>query len=58
MFTLEEQLQKKIDENFTNTNTYKFSDHDISKFGLLFWKGFYPYEYMGDWEKINETLLQ
>ena len=27
------------------------------KFILLLRKGVYPYEYMEDWEKINETLL-
>ena len=24
---------------------------------LLLWKGVYPYEYMDDWEKFNETSL-
>ena len=23
----------------------------------MLWKGAYPYEYMGDFEKFNETLL-
>ena len=23
----------------------------------MFWKGVYPYEYMDDWEKFNETSL-
>ena len=27
------------------------------KFFLLLRKRFYPYEYMDDWEKVNETLL-
>ena len=38
-------------------NTYKFSDHDNNKFTLLLRKGVYPYEYMDDWEKFNETSL-
>ena len=38
-------------------NTYKFSNHGISKFILLLLKGVYPCEYMDDWEKINENLL-
>ena len=38
-------------------NTYKFSNHDINKFILLLRKGVYPYEYMDDWEKFNETSL-
>ena len=38
-------------------NTFKFSDNDINKFILLLRKGVYPYEYMDDWEKFNETIL-
>ena len=34
-----------------------FSDNDINKFTLLLRKGVYPYEYMDDWEKFNETTL-
>ena len=37
--------------------TYKFSNRNNNKFNLLLQKGVYPYEYMDDWEKINETLL-
>ena len=38
-------------------NTYKFSNLDNNKFILLLRKGVYPYEYMDDWKKFNETLL-
>ena len=38
-------------------NTFKFSDNDINKFILLLRKGFYPDEYMDNWEKFNETSL-
>ena len=38
-------------------NTYKCSDHDNNKFILLLQKGVYPYKYMDDWEKLNETSL-
>ena len=38
-------------------NTFKFSDNDINKFILLLRKGIYPYEYVDDWEKFNETTL-
>ena len=31
--------------------------HDNDKFILLLQKGAYPYEYMDDWEKFNETSL-
>ena len=38
-------------------NTFKFSDNDINKFILLLRKDIYPYEYVDDWEKFNETTL-
>ena len=38
-------------------NTYKFSNYGINKFNLLLQKGIYPYEYMDNWEKLNETSL-
>ena len=39
------------------SNTFKFSNNDYIKFILLFRKGFYPFEYMEDWEKFYETTL-
>ena len=49
----------KIDEELKNRfkNIFKFSNNDINKFILLLRKGVYPYEYMDDWEKFNETTL-
>ena len=38
-------------------NTFKFSNNDINKFILLLTKGFYPYEYIDECKKINETSL-
>ena len=38
-------------------NTYTFCNGDIDKFMLLLRKGFYPYEYMGDWDRFNEGKL-
>ena len=46
---------EKSEERFFNT--YTFSNHDNSKFILLMWKYVYPYDYMDDWEKFNETSL-
>ena len=39
------------------SNTCKFANHDKKNFILLLWKRVSPYEYMDDWEKLNETLL-
>ena len=46
-----------VDENLKKrcNNTFRFSDNDINKFILLLRKGVYPYEYIDEWEKFNET---
>ena len=49
------KFDEKLKERFFNT--YWFSNHDNKKFILLLRKGVYPYEYIGDWEKFNETSL-
>ena len=46
-------FDEKLMEQFFNT--YKFSNLDNKKFVLLLRKGVYPYGYMNDWEKFNET---
>ena len=33
----------------------KYSNHDNKKFILLLWDGVYPYGYMDDSEKFNES---
>ena len=50
----------KIDEELKKTfkNTFKFFNNDINKFILFLRKGFYPYEYVEDWQKFNETTLR
>ena len=51
--------KKTFDENLMRifVNTYKFANPHINKFILLLQKEVYPYEYMDDWEKFNETSL-
>ena len=52
------KLDKPMNELIKKfSNIYKFCNEDINKFGLLLRKGVYPYEYMGSWEKFNETSL-
>ena len=53
----------KIDEGLEKRfkNTFKFSNNvsnnDINKLILLLRKGVYPYKYMDECEKFNETTL-
>ena len=51
--------QHKFDEKLKKRffNIYKLSNYDNNKFILLLRKGLYPYEYIDDWEKFNETSL-
>ena len=51
----EKDFIKKLIERFANT--YNISDNDLNKFILLLRKGVYPYEYMDNWERFNETSL-
>ena len=39
------------------SNTYNFAKKNINKFILLLRKYVYPYEYMTDWDRFNETKL-
>ena len=49
------QIDKELKKLFRNT--FKFSNNDVNKFILLLRKVGYPYEYVDDWEKFNETTL-
>ena len=51
----EHKFDEKLKKRFFNTN--KFSNLDNNKFILSLGKDVYPYEYMNDWEKFNETSL-
>ena len=48
-------IYKNLIKKFTNI--YEFCDGDINKFILLLRKGVYSYEYMGSWERVDETFL-
>ena len=49
------QLDEEVNKKFKNT--FMFSSNDINKFILSLRKGVYPYEYVDEWEKFNETTL-
>ena len=49
------KLDEKLKKRFKNP--FKFPDNAINKFISLLIKGVYPFEYMDDWEKSNETSL-
>ena len=49
------KLDKELKKKFKNT--FKFFNNDINNPILLLRKGFYPYEYMDDWEKFIGTTL-
>ena len=51
----EKDFNKELIKRFANT--YNFCDNDLNKFILLLTKGVYPYEYMGNWERLDETSL-
>ena len=38
-------------------NTYEFWNKNINKFILLLRKGVYPYKYIDNWERFDETVL-
>ena len=49
------QRYKELIKRFAST--YSFCNNDLNKFILLLRKGVYPYEYMDNWERFNETSL-
>ena len=48
-------VNKELIERFANI--YEFCNGDLNKFILLLRKGVYPYEYMDNWERFDETSL-
>ena len=51
----EKDFNKELIKRFANT--YRFCNKNLNKFILLLRKGVYPYEYMDNWERFDETLL-
>ena len=54
-FYYEKDFNKELIKRFAST--YEFCNKDLNKFILLLRKGVYPYEYMNNWERFNETSL-
>ena len=50
-----EKFNKELIKRFAST--YSFCNNDLNKFILLLRKGVYPYKYMDNWERFNETSL-
>ena len=50
-----QKSNKELIKRFAST--YSFCKNDLNKFILLLRKGVYPYEYMDNWERFNETSL-
>ena len=48
-------INNKLKEKFSNV--YEFCGYDMNKFVSLLKKGVYPYEYMDEWNKLNEKEL-
>ena len=49
------KFNKELIKRFASTSS--FCNNDLNKFILLLRKGVYPYEYMDNWERLNETSL-
>ena len=58
-FNCKKNYKKKINKKLIKrfASPYKFCNNDPDKFVMLLRKGVYPYEYMDDWDKFNETSI-
>ena len=51
----EKDFNKELIKRFANT--YEFCNKNLNKFILLLRKGVFPYEYMDNWGRFDETSL-
>ena len=58
-FNCKQYYEKGFDKELVKrfASTYEFCNKNLNKFILLLRKGVYPYEYMDNWERFNETSL-
>ena len=58
-YNCKQRYRKKINKELIKrfASIYSFCDNDPNKFMLLLRKGVYPYEYMDNWKRFNETSL-
>ena len=58
-FNCKQNYEKDFNEELIKrfSNTYEFCNKNLDKFILLLRKGVYPYEYMNNWERFDETSL-
>ena len=58
-YNYKQHYKKKFNKELIKRfgSTYSFCNNDLNKFILLLRKGVYPYEYMYNWERFNETSL-
>ena len=58
-YNCKQRYRKEINEELIKrfASKYEFCNKDLNKFILLLIKGVYPYEYMDNWERFNQTSL-
>ena len=58
-FNCKQNYEKDVNKEFIKrfASTYEFCNKNLNKFVLLLRKGVYPYQYIDNWERFNETSL-